>query len=222
MNVEPQSTSQPGEGAQNNRVDQMDVPAFKDWFGKSVAADGQGKPIPVYHGTHAQFSTFELGRETKNSSALGEHLTKRMGMFFTTDKTFASEFAKKGGTVLAVYLSVQNPIDLTEGYPSAFFMKHQAMLRENNLLIMRPEEMWEMFDSGFPGSHEFVAALKADGYDGAKTVEQSANGNLVDVFVAFGTEQIKSAIRNNDRLDPESSNVTNTQEDPPEHERPHA
>lgn len=71
---------------------------FKRWFGDSKVVDNSGKPLKVYHGTHADFSEF------RPNPSLGG------GVFFSPDPSEASVFAyAKGANVIPVYLSAQNP-----------------------------------------------------------------------------------------------------------------
>lgn len=177
------------------------MPAFESWFENSQVVDENGAPLVVYHGTKSDFTAFETGRPTKNYG-FGSYETRREGIFFTPDRDFAEEFAGKEGWVIDAYLSVQKLLDLSEGYPNSFYMKHHGMLAANNLICMRPEEMWEMLDDGFPGSEEFIAAIKADGYDGLRMVERNAQGYAKDVYVAFNATQIKSAAGNVPASDP--------------------
>src|SRR5690606_5138263 len=46
--------------ARLSRKDQTQTPEFKRWFGDSKVVDANGKPLVVYHGTKADFSTFSL------------------------------------------------------------------------------------------------------------------------------------------------------------------
>ena len=173
------------------------TPEVIEKFKGSKVVDAKGKPLMVFHGTPNDFSEFEIGRETENFFSFGKGITRRKAAFFSTDEKFANTFARKGGRTIKAYLSLKNPIDLSEGYSNEFYTKHMDMLSENNLLSMSPQDMWEMFDDGFPGSKEFIEAVKSDGYDGAKTVERSNSGELVDVYAAFDSSQIISVASNN-------------------------
>lgn len=74
----------------------IDTPEFKNWFGDSKVVDAEGKPLVVYHGTHADFSAF------KPNEALGG------GIFFSPDPKEAGAFASvQGAKILPVYLSAK-------------------------------------------------------------------------------------------------------------------
>ena len=40
-------------------VSPLDNPAFRRWFGDSKVVDERGEPLVVYHGTAADFDTFD-------------------------------------------------------------------------------------------------------------------------------------------------------------------
>ena len=73
---------------------------FYKWFGDSKVVDEQGRPLVVYHGTNAEFDTFEKDR-------IGDF---GKGYYFTTSRENAEQYAtRKGGDiVMPVYLSIQN------------------------------------------------------------------------------------------------------------------
>lgn len=187
-------------------LNQVDTVAFRFWFCGSKVVDQLSDPLVVYHGSKTKFDSFDIGRGTTNYCAFGEYKTSRSAAFFAADKDFAKEFGG-GVEVLSLYLSIKNPLNLTEGYPNDFYLKHMQMLSANNLVCMRPEEMWELFDSGFPGADEFMAAVKADGYDGLKTVERDAGGGMRDVWLALNPTQIKSVTGNCGHFDPINPNI---------------
>jgi len=190
-----------GQAASGPVLGQADDNAFKRWFGGSKVVDENGEPLVVYHGTGKKFAAFDIGRESKNFGTFGEFTVSRLGAFFAADKKFAARFKPKGGKLVQAFLSLQNPVNLVEGYPSEVWEKLGPVLKENNLLNIPADGMWELFDKGFPGGVEFVQALKDAGYDGAKIGERDADGNLREVYVAFKPEQIKSAAGNDGTFD---------------------
>lgn len=66
---------------------------FYKWFGNSKVVDEQGRPLVVYHGTNAEFDTFD-----KNKAFDG-------AFYFSPNK----EFAKGYGNIMPTYLSIKNP-----------------------------------------------------------------------------------------------------------------
>jgi len=180
---------------------------FWKWFGNSKAIDFKGRPLVVYHGTKSDFNSFEIGRKAKNSCVFGEYEDERMGLFFTSDKNFAGHFKGDDGKIIAAYLNVQKQADLTEGFDDELYTSIRDVLSDNNLLRTYPDEMWELFDKGFPGATEFVDAVKQKGYDGAATIERDDDSNAVDVFVVFSPNQIKSATDNSGDFNPDSLDI---------------
>lgn len=75
---------------------------FWSWFGESEVVDKQGLPLVVYHGTNADFNTFEP--TTPNYYEITE------GVYFFTDKEDVA--GKFGEHVIPVYLNIDNPTKL--------------------------------------------------------------------------------------------------------------
>lgn len=97
--------------------DQTDDSAFKRWFGDSKVVDANGAPLVVYHGTKGIFDRFDGKRSrTSDEGLLGK------GFYFTYNEGEASGYAHNemfgnGGSpnVVAAYLSVKNPLLITDG-----------------------------------------------------------------------------------------------------------
>jgi len=76
---------------------------FWKWFGDSKVVDDQGRPLVVYHGTTADFDTFDAAR------------SKTTGVFFAAAPDYANIIAaldgarEGGGHVLPVYLRIEDP-----------------------------------------------------------------------------------------------------------------
>ena len=84
-------------------------PAFRKWFKGSKIVDENGKPRVVYHGTTADFTSFEPARR------LFAAIDQFLGIHFAKDYRVANRFAeglyrgqKDGGNVIPVYLNL-NP-----------------------------------------------------------------------------------------------------------------
>ncbi len=155
--------------------------AFKDWFGDSKVVDEKGEPLVVYHGTSADFDSFE---DTEG----------RSGFYFTSDKKFANSFAEgEGANVVPVYLSIKKPADLRRGVPKSVYndLKNKNYSRIIELTESDPKEIWNFFD----GDNELADALKSAGYDGARLSEPAGRQEVFS-WMAFKPTQIKSAIGN--------------------------
>lgn len=151
--------------------------AFKKWFGDSKVVDENGKPLVVYHGTHGNFSEFDITRVEQG--IYGE------GFYFTNDPGYAAEHAYgSGGSLMPVFLSIKNPA------PDSVVEK---------LLTQQEEHDW----SDAELADEFMSL----GYDGL-VVE---SGGKEVTYVAFQSEQIKSAIGNSGTFDASSPNILDQQ-----------
>jgi hypothetical protein len=168
-------------GELNQPVPQTETEAFKRWFGGSKVVDAEGKPLVVYHGTNADFTEFQTReRQDKMGRTTG-------GGYFTADPDYASSYGSARGdtggrNVMPVYLSLQNPLVITDADGS----RYPEMTRLN------------------------VADLEAQGYDGVIYNDHS-EGDRVDLaeVVAFRSTQIKSATGNRGTFDPNDPNILN-------------
>lgn len=68
---------------------------FWRWFGNSKTVDGDGRPLVVFHGTKAKFTSFDEDRITEG------------GFFFSAERSAATRF---GHHVLSVYLALKKPL----------------------------------------------------------------------------------------------------------------
>ena len=107
--------------------------AFYKWFGDSKAVDEQGRPLVVYHGTYAEFDTFD---KEKIGGAHDQGFYGR-GFYFSRYKGEARSYGSK---VMPVYLKISKPFDL-EGVDSGkysgmnnIFEKGAILLRQLGLL----------------------------------------------------------------------------------------
>ena len=72
----------------STKRDVTDTPEFRKWFGDSMAVDGDGNPLVVYHGTPT--GGFYVFDATKQGSKGGR---ARGGFSFTTDRKAAQSYA---------------------------------------------------------------------------------------------------------------------------------
>lgn len=79
---------------------QIDTPAFKEWFGDSKIVGSDGEPLVVYHGTAKSFNEF-------NTTDFGALLGK--GSYFTADQSDARQYSDGGKRIVPAYLSIKNP-----------------------------------------------------------------------------------------------------------------
>ena len=152
--------------------------------------DNAGRPVVVFHGTGHSFDSFD----TSTSGLLG------YGAYFTSCPTDASEYAYAvdgGEQVIPVYLRMERPVrvDASEGWPALYKMVHGKTPRNA--------------DDEMPGDRQAMTILKQLmdwGHDGIISTGIS-NNQIVQHYVAFHPEQIKSAIGNSGRFDFHSSSI---------------
>ena len=70
--------------------------AFYEWFGDSKVVDKDGRPLVVYHGTNADFDTFDIEK--------AQDKQYKKGFFFTADKAAARMY---GDIIMPVYLKAE-------------------------------------------------------------------------------------------------------------------
>jgi hypothetical protein len=96
-------------------TDQTDTPAFRRWFGDSKVVDAEGKPLVVYHGTDADFATFDPARMgTKTDDGMFGR-----GFYFSPNHGNGTKWAgtagayaasNDGGNIMPVYLKMERPL----------------------------------------------------------------------------------------------------------------
>ena len=201
---------------------QTDTPEFKRWFGDSKVVKEDGSPKVVYHGT----KNFE-GNEFKPSKKVNRN-GNIDGYYFTTDPNEASEYSTglekdalvEGSEVIPVYLSIKNPfVKGSKVTPEMIQTFKDEVIKLNSHLGERAKEyaedkaeiMKEYGDTGrkyapgiFPNisfpTDAMQRVLKAGGYDGF----QDGGSH----WVAFDSNQIKSAIGNTGEFNPDTGDIS--------------
>jgi hypothetical protein len=127
-----------------NQTQQTETPEFKAWFGDSKVVDENGDPLVVYHGSRKQFDRFDRRlANVESDHGAGFYFTndpndlaanyaagggdldikvdelaarfERQGLEPAAAKEAAlAELAEHGGASTPVYLSLQNPLVLSE------------------------------------------------------------------------------------------------------------
>lgn len=144
---------------------------FWKWFGDSKMVDVDGNPHIFYHGTTADFSEFNT----------------RPASFFTFRIEYASKYGKKqGGSVVPVYLSLQNPARMSD-----LRMVSAEVKKEN------PELKYFSID-------QYAEELGRRGFDGL--ISMGYPQQPVEVLV-FDSTKIKS-IYNQGTWNPNSKDIT--------------
>jgi hypothetical protein len=96
-----------GESQAGAKTMEQDIqtPAFKNWFGESKVVDATGKPLVVYHGTAKKFTKFSF-------KDAGQKI-----IWFTSDKSAIDkgEVGAQGqGVTMDLYASIKNPAGWAE------------------------------------------------------------------------------------------------------------
>lgn len=171
------------ENASNTEV-QEDIAPIKeqDTLPKSKVVDKDGNPLKVYHGTRADFDTFDTSKAGQNYQNNWSNNGK--GIYFTDDKAEAMEFAKSSidngdPKVKEAYLDITNPFDSSKDYTNEL----SDMAKEYGIepyYLERGDRLFNWFNSN---NKDIVGALKKYGYDG-----------IVDHghYTVFDSNQIKS------------------------------
>lgn len=97
---------------------------FKEWFGDwendpenaSKVVDEEGKPLIMYHGSLADFDTFDLSKTGKNWGGFSSH---GRGIYFTGSREAAETWVRRGmestnnfegsPKIYSVFLNIRNP-----------------------------------------------------------------------------------------------------------------
>lgn len=211
------------------------TPGFKQFFSDSKVVDESGAPLVVYHGTRDDFTSFDtsqLGKTTGAPSAakgfffanrpatasgytdlarveekeLHDDLFKQAeklrsnafrtrknkeaqaAKFAESDRLYkeAREMRTAGGQVMPVYLSLKNPL--------IYAMQGK---------VYRDQSYSDLIDQAKAAGHDGLIIKNT--FDQVLTDEK-----LDDIYVAFDARQVKSAIGNSGRFDPQATNLADT------------
>ena len=147
--------------------------------------DSQGRPLVVYHGTDAEFDTFDISHFGETDSGdFGR------GFYFTADKRYAEYY---GGQIMPLYLKIENPYKTSIwGYVDTDLKQKQGY---DGVLVWTQETVFPR--SKFETQKEYKAAIKEYQEYGRYNVEIgeesfSIQEKLPKEIVVFESNQIKS------------------------------
>lgn len=165
-----------------------DGAAFKAWFGDSKVVDADGKPLVVYHGTVADFDSFDNSKTGANDRGLWGR-----GHYFAASPESANSYAMRqgdGARMMPVYVSIKNPLILKTG---------------GDLITRLPDgtNAKDLIGENLDGA-KIKQIAEAGGHDGV--IQLKPNGLIGDV-AAYSPEQIKSATGNRGTYDAESADI---------------
>lgn len=155
---------------------------FYRWFGDSKVVDEQGRPLVVYHGTYAEFDTF-------NKNMVSNYSAYSKNFYFTENKQRATDYGNK---ILSVYLKSDNLFDVELNLPTREDIeKINTILAKDGLKLEGDYGFDGMYmtgenflnDLGVMTEQDYDYLLKEIGYDGIKSKDE---------FIVFNPNQIKS------------------------------
>lgn len=196
--------------------------AFQRWFGDSKVVDENGNPLVVYHASTENIEEFK----PKGYGTAGEHSY----FYFAASQAWSKKFAKEElhvdkPAMHAVYLSIQNPMDLRGKYLKPqewidFFdglgieMSDTLRQKLNDAPAGRHIATWQLTRYDTPENGALRESMIAAGYDGM-ILSDVVRGNMDNTtYVAFAPEQIKSATGNAGTFDPNNPNILYQSEQP--------
>jgi hypothetical protein len=194
---------------------------FKRWFRDSVAVDGQGRPLVVYHGTGRSFDEFSLKFRTENQG----NDQYGPGFYVATDPGAAGGYTVgERPNIMPLYVSIQRPMTgKTPPFPKKII--HTLITRSPNFqdailnfgdpsfegmpkVLNSAVDAYRYYEDGMQqlmtiygdfwtgvDHHQYLALVtKLTGYDGVE-VDFGASGKF---FVAWQPNQLKSIYNNGD------------------------
>ena len=158
----------------------LDATVFEDLynFGKSVIRGGNGKLLPLYHGSEAEFHNIKASRE---GGALGN------GVYLAVRPEYASSYAEgNGGNVHQVYVDIRKPLVIKgPGDPMVNALVSLGKTKEQATRIVE-----KAYDEKGYITNEVKTLAQRAGYDGIVQYR----GEMPSEVVAFAPHQVKSAL----------------------------
>lgn len=167
----------------------------KDVFKDSKVRDDKGNLKKVYHGTRADFDTFDINRSGENYE--GGWSNSGRGIYFTEDMTEAEQYAKDstqdGDTkVKEVYLDIENPFDTSQDYSQLTDMANEYNIEP--YYLERGDRLLDWFKNNNIDAGE---VLKKYGYDGIVDHGHYVVFDSNQIINADGTRDVKYSLTDN-------------------------
>lgn len=164
---------------------------FENWFGYSHVVNEHGKPMVLYHGTDADFSTFDSSKSGSTDHGwygIGHYLTSNPELAsaysgYKNTKAIMGDEIHPGQNVMPVYVRLENPYIWPENRPAATSREEAEKI-----------------------THE----LKMLGHDGVIAPNKHVDGHEGKFWetVVFNPHQIKSATGNSGDFDTSNPDIT--------------
>ncbi len=207
------------------------------YFANSQVRDREGRLLPMYHGTGADFAVFDRGHIGSYGRMEGS------GFNFTPSYSRAKTYSN-GGKVMSGYLNIVNPIsstkrtitarqlagiiaeidptgdniisnyaDDTRDYGSKAFVRRESYVTAKNIIEWAESDadIYSELSAANPDADSLIDKFKLLGYDGVIHYDQDGN---IRTAVAFDSNQFKLA----DNVEPTASqdvrySIEETEED---------
>lgn len=173
----------------NQTKDKLKTEAFQRWFGKSKVVDENGKPLVVYHGTNAEFNTFD---KNKIGFATDDGIWGR-GFYFGS-----SSDTPYGIVKMPVYLKMENPF-IVNDYKTVEEIADYLDVWEGNFNFDENNKVVRFSQSQLD---QITSHIKEKGHDGIIV----KLGDQWTEYVAFEPSQIKS-VNNQGTFDVNNPNI---------------
>lgn len=181
---------------------------FYKWFGDSKVVDEQGRPLVVYHGTNAEFDTFD-----ENLIGKWDYGFYGKGFYFTDAKHVAEDYAKSGAfddggtaTVMPVYLNLQNPFFMDYRNDNGISDEKHNRLVEQGYDGVIAVESRDLRKSGYEEELDKAKVLNVEHWQ-LKDYEGNIVGRILPFeYVAWKNTQIKS-VDNRGTFDEREGNI---------------
>ena len=197
---------------------QVRTPSFKAWFGdwendpenaSKVINEKTGEPLVVYHARFETFDTFDrdkLGENTYvNANKTEMAMTSALGHWFNTqDLTTVKYSGYTGGESVGVFLNLREPVEIYSLDDLAQEMREYIPVDENGDLkedVSDFEDTQDITDA----ADEYRDGQERGGADGLVIADDTEYGGTS--YVAFDSNQIKSATGNSGAFDPADANI---------------
>lgn len=167
---------------------------FRAWFGDSKVVDEQGAPLVMYHGTRSDFGEFDAAK-------VGARFDESRGFYLTSSPDSASIYADGLANASIGWRPGSKFAKPVEDGANVM----QAFVSLKNPKVIETRGALESVVDADPG---IIDAAKAAGHDGVivrRAVGDEYDGTLA---IAFKPEQVKSAIGNSGKFDPNSPSLT--------------
>lgn len=146
----------------------IEAETLRTWFGKSQVVDATGAPLKVFHGTTADFDTFDPDRGIGGAN------------WFTADPETASMFTYGDGARLhPVYLRMENPLRVhaTDNRGTSYWAGRARRKGHDGLIVTSddfPGEAYAVFDPA--NIRSAIGATLAEGTYGLRPAIRGPSG----------------------------------------------